>query len=122
MARVLHIVASCADRKRHPPAVRLRDVDGESVAQRFAAWRSAINKAAAPRSRADELYQGGYWSVVRELPDLASRMGWSAKLWIASAGYGVVRADKQLVSYSATFASGHEDSVTALNEEDAATK
>jgi hypothetical protein len=121
MAPLLHIVASCADRKRHPPVIRLREVAGDSVALRFSAWCNAIKGAAAPLSRAEDLYQGGYWSVVRELPALALRMGWNSKLWIASAGYGVVSSDKQLVSYSATFSSGHEDSVTTLAE-DGATK
>jgi hypothetical protein len=113
---LLHIVASCADRKRHPPAVRLRDVAGDSVALRFSAWRNAIKDADAPLLRAEDLYQGGYWSVVRELPELASRMGWNSKLWVASAGYGLVSSDKRLVSYSATFSSGHEDSVTFAEE------
>jgi hypothetical protein len=102
--------------------IRLREVAGDSVALRFSAWRDAIKGADAPLSRAEDLYQGGYWSVVRELPGLALRMGWNSKLWIASAGYGVVSSDKQLVSYSATFSSGHEDSVTTLTEEDAAKK
>lgn len=121
MAYTLHIVASCADRKKHAPAVRLRDVVGGSVASRFSGWREAIRDAAGPRARAEDLYQGGYWSVVRELPELATRRGWSAKLWVASAGFGVISGDKQLVSYSATFSSGHVDSVTMIDEE-AATK
>jgi hypothetical protein len=122
MAPSLHIVASCADRKRHPPAVRLRDIDGDSVALRFLAWRDALGQSNGPRSRAEDLYQGGYWSVVRELRGLAARMGWASQLWIASAGYGVVSSDKQLLSYSATFSSGHEDSVSSLDETDAARK
>jgi hypothetical protein len=118
----LHIVASCADRKKHPAAVRLRDVRGASVAARFSAWRNAIRDAEGPRARAEELYQGGYWSIVRELPRLAERMNWSSKLWVASAGYGVVSGDKQLVSYSATFSAGHEDSVSTVGEANAAKK
>jgi hypothetical protein len=59
---------------------------------------------------------------VRELPGLASEKGWSSKLWIASAGYGIVSCDEELISYSATFSSGHEDSVTAVAEEGAAKK
>lgn len=118
----LHIVVSCADRKRHPPAVRLRDIEGDSAALRFAAWRDAVTKSDGPHARAEDLYQGGYWSVVRELPALAAHMGWEPRLWIASAGYGMVGSDKQLVSYSATFSSGHKDSVSSLGENDAAPK
>jgi hypothetical protein len=122
VAPALHIVASCADRKKLPAAVRLRDVEGANVARRFSAWRNSISGTAAPRARAEELYQGGYWSIVRELPGIATKMGWSSKLWIASAGYGVVSGDTQLVSYSATFSSGHADSVSIDDEEDASKK
>ncbi len=122
MAPSLHIVASCADRKRYPAAVRLRDIGGDTVAARFSSWRSAIRDADGVRTRAEELYQGGYWSIVRELPGLAAQMGWTPKLWVSSAGYGVVASDSKLVSYSATFSSGHEDSVSSVDEDEAARK
>lgn len=117
MGFALHIVASCADRKKHPASVRLRDVFGDTVRERFASWRRAIRAAGGERTSAEDLYQGGYWSVVRELSPVAERMGWEPQLWVSSAGYGVVRADEKLVSYSATFAKGHEDSVSTYDGE-----
>src|SRR5262249_30928840 len=39
-----------------------------------------------------------------------------AQLWIVSAGYGLVSPDAQLVSYAATFAPGHLDSVVRPHE------
>jgi hypothetical protein len=64
------------------------------------------------RTSAEELYQGGYWTIVRALPMVATEMGWRPKLWVASAGYGIVSNTEKLVPYSATFATGHADSVT----------
>ena len=82
------------------------------MTERFAAWGRAIRRIDGERAVAEELYQGGYWSVVRELPVVAATMGWHPQLWISSAGYGVVKSTKRVVPYSATFAAGHADSVT----------
>jgi hypothetical protein len=45
-------------------------------------------------------------------------MGWQAQLWAVSAGYGVVKSSKKLVPYSATFAHGHEDSVSTGKDDE----
>lgn len=92
--------------------VRLRDIAGTTLAERYGAWRSAIHAARGPGVTAEELYQGGYWSVVRSLPDVARCNGWTPNLWVTSAGYGMVAATTRLISYSATFSRGHVDSVT----------
>lgn len=92
------------------PLVRLGEVRRPALEARYAAWREALKRATS-RTAAEELYKGGYWSVVRSLPAIAERTGWRSSLWISSAGYGVVPSDKRLVAYSATFARGHADSV-----------
>ena len=122
MAPTLHIVATCSDRKSKPPVVRLRDATGRSVAERFASWRSAVCDAKGQRTVAEELYQGSYWTIVRDLPEVATSMGWRSKLWVSSAGYGVVSNTKELVPYAATFATGHADSVTGASRDDSAMK
>ncbi len=58
-----------------------------------------------------DLYGGDHWSVAKSLPAVAQASGAVAHLWVASAGYGLVPADAQLRPYSATFATGHLDSV-----------
>ena len=122
MAQSLHIVATCSDRKSHPATIRLRDAVGRSVPERFASWRAAVRDAKGQRTVAEELYQGGYWTVVRDLPVVATAMGWKPTLWVSSAGYGVVSNTKKLVPYSATFQTGHADSVTGATYDDAAMK
>jgi hypothetical protein len=122
MAPSLHIVATCSDRKSQPAAIRLRDAVGRSVPERFASWRSAVREAKGQRTIAEDLYQGGYWTIVRDLPAIATEMGWRPKLWVSSAGYGVVSNTKLLVPYSATFATGHADSVTGSSYDDLAMK
>jgi hypothetical protein len=52
------------------------------------------------------LYAGDHWCVVREL---AGRPG--VRVWVCSAGYGLVNLSSPLRPYSATFAAGEPDSV-----------
>jgi hypothetical protein len=112
MTPSLHIVATCTDRKTVSPSVLLRDIRSGSITERFAGWRKAI-RAVTPSAVVEDLYQGDHWTVVRSLPTLATSMGWRPRLWVSSAGYGVVGSQERIVSYSATFTSGHVDSVDA---------
>jgi hypothetical protein len=63
------------------------------------------------------LYAGDHWSVVKSLPLLANEFGFRSKLWIISAGYGLVPSETLLHPYSATFTSGHPDSVARSSRE-----
>jgi hypothetical protein len=106
----LHIVAVCTKQKSVPVPRELRygSLSGTSLNARFAGWWKAINSIRGERFKANELYQGQYWSVVRELPAAA---GGAAALWVASAGYGLIRANTPLLPYSATFVKGEPDSI-----------
>lgn len=107
----LQIVAACTDRKRVVPAARVRDLTGGTMTVRYGEWRRRLKSKSGTLTPAVDLYAGDYWSVIRTLPSLARTQGWKPELWVASAGYGLVEASRQLTSYSATFSSGHLDSV-----------
>jgi hypothetical protein len=106
----LHVIASCTDRKRlpAPAALRLRNFRGSD---RFASWWRALHRDASPTRPAAELYAGDHWTVLRELPALGAKAGLTVRLWVASAGYGLVPGEAPLQSYAATFTPGHADSV-----------
>jgi hypothetical protein len=74
-------------------------------------WNALSSSPSRDWVAAGELYRGPYWSTVLKLRDMAAQRGWRVKLWIASAGFGLVPASARVVSYSATFAPGHADSV-----------
>lgn len=113
MTRTLHIIASCSDRKRLPvPArLRLRSVRSTLLADRADRWWQQLSRDTSPVLPAERLYLGEHWAVCRTLLDLAPAAGYRPELWVASAGYGLVPANAALHAYSATFASGHPDSV-----------
>lgn len=113
--QTIHIIASCTDRKRVsvPDALKLRGVKASDASERVSLWwqRLISNTIGAEKLLGTDLYVGDHWSIVRSLPEIAASVGFKPILWVASAGYGLVRADSWLRPYSATFATGHPDSV-----------
>ncbi len=57
------------------------------------------------------MYQGAHWSVAKQIHDFSSKENLDVELWIASAGYGLIKADTLIESYDATFAKGSKESV-----------
>jgi hypothetical protein len=110
-----HIVATCTKRKRQSalPELRLREYRQVSIAARLTSWIGALahpgssNNVTTP----EKLYAGDHWHIARSLPGLAEAQGVSARLWVCSAGYGLIPADAAILPYSATFSTAHPDSV-----------
>ncbi|WP_229072210.1 hypothetical protein [Actinoplanes sp. DH11] len=104
----VHIIVTCANRKRAPipEGLRLGDLRDHAEAKRFSVWAERL-VAATPRMPAIDLYGGEHWQAVRALQQAVDG---TARLWVCSAGYGLVPIDAQLVPYAATFAPGMDDS------------
>jgi hypothetical protein len=109
----LHVIASCTDRKRLPvpDSLRLGGLHASAGSDRFAAWWRALKRDRSATLPAAELYAGDHWTVIRQLPELGASVGLVVRLWVASAGYGLVPVEAPLRSYAATFTPGHADSV-----------
>lgn len=111
----LHVVLTCTKRKRHaaPPGLRLRTYAAEAPRRRLARWLATLAAPAAeePRVTLRALYAGDHWQKGSELSAAAAACGTDARLWVCSAGYGLVSADAPVRPYSATFSRGHPDAV-----------
>lgn len=103
----VHLIAACAARKAVLPTreLYLRSVPQKRMETRAAEWMRRLHAAKASHHALD-LYQGEYWQVVRTLAGASN-----TRLWIASAGYGLIPSHQRIASYSATFAAGDADSV-----------
>ncbi|WP_197022453.1 hypothetical protein [Saccharomonospora piscinae] len=103
-ASTLHIVVTCTNRKRvHiPEHLRLGNLRESRSDLRFAAWTRRLS-AAEPAVPAFDLYGGEHWRIATSLP---STVEGPARLWVCSAGYGLVSADTALHPYAATFSAG----------------
>ncbi len=109
----INLVVSCTNRKRYPPrpGLAVRDLSSGDMAERLHTWRERLLSVPADRYRADQLYSGDHWAVARGIPSLLSRSGLTIRLWVCSAGYGLISCDSLLKSYQATFAPGSDDYV-----------
>ncbi len=114
MDRPINILVTCTSRKTLvPPArLRMRSVQKKTIAERAKEWIDRLTVNSTPQTLAAELYCGEYWSIARSLPAVAREAGIAARIWICSAGYGLLSPQSKVCSYSATFSPGEPDSAT----------
>lgn len=105
---MIHVVVSCAERKRHPAQTGLTvsGVARRTFEARLTKWLQVI-AATQGTHRVADLYQGEHWSVARSLSSDA------VSVWTASAGFGLLSLDDLIPSYDATFSPGHANSVSS---------
>lgn len=111
MTVTINVVVTCTQRKTLPVPRGLRagSLRG-AVGTRLSMWIDRLGRSGRHPVSAMDLYAGDAWSVVRSLaaqPPSHSRL----RLWVCSAGYGLVPATAYLSPYGATFADGERDSV-----------
>lgn len=112
-APTAHIVVTCTNRKRQPVPgdLRMRTIRQRSIERRFDAWIDRLATSDTPAVPADQLYGGEHWQIARTLDQRAARGGYAVRVWVCSAGYGLVPLTAPLRPYAATFAFGQADSV-----------
>ncbi|MFI6823217.1 hypothetical protein ACIBJE_19990 [Micromonospora sp. NPDC050187] len=106
--RPVHLVVTCANRKTRivPDHLRLGSLHDQLPGKRFAAWAHRLSTCNTERVAAIDLYAGEHWQIARRLPASLQR---AAKLWVCSAGYGLITADAPIAPYAATFTAGEAD-------------
>lgn len=106
----VHVVVTCANRKSMavPAMLRVGALEGFPRRQRLAEWIRRVSGPSQPSTVATGLYAGEHWATARQL---AAAMRVEAKLWVCSAGYGLIPATAQVRPYAATFAMREPDSV-----------
>lgn len=114
MAQHLHLVVTCTDSKSlsPPDQLRLRSLEvepGRPPSPEM--WLERLEEIKAPSVPAERLYKGGLWAGALRLRERARATGRGVSLWVASAGYGLVSADKALKPYGATFSPNSRDFV-----------
>ncbi len=75
-----------------------------------------LRTANAEEYPAENLYMGEHWSVVRNIPRDARDKGWRVRLWICSAGYGLIQPSTRIKPYQAAFSPGAKDYVARGSE------
>ncbi|MFE4665174.1 hypothetical protein ACFRI7_26010 [Streptomyces sp. NPDC056716] len=116
----LTVVVTCTDRKAAVPetALRARSLPAGTVKERVTLWNERVTNA-APAHTLTGLYRGDHWTQAQRLREEAIKAGFSADLWVASAGLGLQPVSASAPSYAATFSTRHADSVAATAEDSA---
>lgn len=113
---VINLVVACTNRKTAPPVLRMRDYRALPFQARLQRWVAALADGIAEGTTpARNLYAGDHWTIARTLAEDPPE-GTSIRLWVSSAGYGLVALDDELIPYSATFSARLEDSVIGDDE------
>jgi len=106
----VHVVVTCTSRKTAAVPAEFRLGSLPDVAATPEAVRKWATRLSGPGDAellaAEDLYAGEHWVVARQLPN--STAVHDVRLWVCSAGYGLIRARAQIRPYAAAF-SGHED-------------
>jgi len=112
----VNLVVSCTSRKRTVPPqdLRLRTLTGELLSRGLRQWLGRLATNGAPMQRARDLYAGDHWQVAQAIPVESAPRNLAVRLWVCSAGYGLIRDTDLIRPYSATFSPGHADSVSVL--------
>lgn len=113
---VANIIVTCTKSKTVsvPESLKLRSVKRGTVEQRASLWCERLKKSSAERIKVESIYKGDHWSVAKDIRNLAG--GKKFKVWVCSAGYGLLSFEDKVPSYSATFSGAHPDSVVAKSK------
>jgi hypothetical protein len=108
VAESVNLVVTCSERKtRRPPAhLSARSLAAKDLAGRAAEWIGLLAKADVEVIPAKDLYIGNHWHAVRSAVENAQTAGLDLKVWIVSAGYGLIPFRAPIKSYAATFSNG----------------
>lgn len=77
-------------------------------------WNEAIKKSTV-RIKAKELYKGISWKASLDIKEILEKRH-CTKLYIASAGYGLINENTDITPYSITFSKESEDSIHHCND------
>ena len=113
MSVPVNVVVTCTKRKSVavPQRLRFRNVRRADVATKAALWLERVADSRCDSVRVRELYSGDHWSVARSFEGLLLAGSSPIRLWVISAGFGLLQVDDCVKPYSATFSRKHPDSI-----------
>ncbi|HYH79469.1 MAG TPA: hypothetical protein VEX86_06720 [Longimicrobium sp.] len=109
----LHVLVTCTKGKTAAPAsgLQLAQVAESTPEARAEQWIERLVQSLPGTVALRDLYAGDHWQVALSLLNGSTASGRGVTLWVCSAGYGLLPLDCAVAPYSATFSSGHRDSV-----------
>ena len=113
---MIYLISSCTNSKKIDANAMLKISNYSKKMPLHIAidqWSENINQA-NPEMQALDLYKGKSWQSTLETYRLLAKNS-EAKLFVASAGYGLIEAEKKITSYDSTFAPKTENSISKFH-------
>ncbi|MBF0240121.1 MAG: hypothetical protein HQM12_20655 [SAR324 cluster bacterium] len=108
-----NLIVTCTNKKRVsvPDDLMLRNISGVGrIEERLDNWINSLEKIEVDTLPAQQLYSGDHWNVI--IKDIVTfPHSFPIQVWVASAGYGLVRLTAPLKPYAVTFTQGSSDSI-----------
>ena len=103
----IHFITSCTKSKavKYGKALALSECS-EHPGFGPSSWLCELSKR-EKQGPALEVYVGDHWSVSKDI-----LVNYAQDLWVISAGYGLINAQKTIASYDATFSTGDRNSIS----------
>ncbi|MDA1229488.1 MAG: hypothetical protein O2856_01815 [Planctomycetota bacterium] len=110
----VNVVVTCTKRKSVavPQRLQFRSLRRADVQTKAELWLERLRAARTDSVVVRDLYSGDHWSVARSLEGLLMSGSSPVRLWVVSAGYGLLQMDDVVKPYSATFSRNHPDSIS----------
>lgn len=114
MTPKLTVVVTCTERKSTPaaPECQVRSLPKRSLPERHDIWLRCLDSAVDKRP-VGLVYAGEAWRRAEAVQRAAVTAGFETRMFVASAGLGLVSTSVLAPSYGATFTTGHADSVAS---------
>lgn len=107
--KLLNIVVTCTKQKRVRASKKLQlgSLKKGRLTERFTDWKDRLQTTSVDKYPVGELYCGDHWATVQRL----NSDKFEIKIWVASAGYGLLELTDVVAPYAATFSKDNKDSV-----------
>lgn len=117
MVPTVNVVVTCSASKTRAPSreLTLRTLTSTGTDKRLENWMARLASSRASHGEfgaVEALYKGQHWASVCLFRKLASQQGITARIWITSAGLGLIPWGAMVPPYAATFAGSEDDSVS----------
>lgn len=105
---VFHLFVTCVSQKssKNLESINDKDILQGTPEDVFIQWEEKLRKSKFDKIRAGELYKGDLWNKYLTLYDCVKVRFPESKLWIISAGQGLINHDTMIIPYAATFQDG----------------
>ncbi|MGB6328540.1 MAG: hypothetical protein WBF48_06405 [Halarcobacter sp.] len=113
---MIYIISNCTNAKKISPEdqLLLRNYDFSDIDEAKKEWNKTLSNNSSKKIIAKNMYKGIGWNAFLD-SEINFSKKFNTELLISSAGYGLIKADDEIVSYGITFAKAQEDSIHNFN-------